>query len=149
MALKVYKFRDTQEATWFLQGAIIGADISKGVFGLVGLTLNFTNPVGAVTFVTASREGDKLLLKDIKTQVEAAIVTLKVTSLGGRIVFIEATPTTGVQVPTTDQAAKSLLGFDQNTAFAGKFYGVVPGTPPAFISASLGADGMILVVTNE
>jgi len=149
MALKLYKFKNVKEAELFLQGALVGKDISGGVVGLVGLTLNFTTPLGSVTFATANRENDALLLKDIKAQVEAAIATLRVLSFEGRIVIIEASPTTGISVPSTNQVAKSLLGFDQNSAFVSKVYGVVPGTPPAWLSSSLGHDGMILITTNE
>ncbi len=152
MSVKLYKFRDLAEANLFLSGAVIGgADISGGVVGLVGKTLNFTTPSGAVTFTAvASRPNGALLIKDIKSQVETAIVALKVAALpGGRIVFVEASPTTGVSIPATDQEAKGLLGFDQNTAFAGKVYGTDVTTPPAIGNIAIGQDGMILLALVE
>ncbi len=149
MALKLYKFRELREAEIFLQGGIIGTDVSKGIIGLVGLTLTLTAPVVAHTFVTANRANNALLLKDIKAQLEAAQPLLRVTQIGGRIVLIEVTPTNGVQVPATSQAAKPLLGWDQNEAFSGKVYSEPGGVTPALASIGMSADNMIVVCTKE
>lgn len=149
MALRMNKFRDIVEAEIFLRGGLIGTDVSKGVVGLVGKTISFTSPVGDVTFVTANRENDMLLLTDIKSQIEAVLTSgMRVLSVGGRIAFVHPSGTTAIALAATDQQAKSLLGFDQNSATSGKVYGVVPGTPPAYLSA-YSADGAHVVVTNE
>jgi hypothetical protein len=125
---RIYKFSDINEAQAFLNGGLIGKDISKGgVAGLVGKTLTFTSPAFAVTFTAAAgpptdRDPYTLLLKDIKAQVEAANADILVQSIAGKIVFIEKTPTNGVALSGSDEPAKSLLGFDQNSASVGKFY---------------------------
>lgn len=123
----IRKFTDINEAQIFLNGGIIGADVRKGIAGLVGKVLTFTTPAGAVTFAAASgpptdRDPYTLLLTDIKAQVEAAIATVQVTSLGGRLVFLEATPASGVALSGNNEPAKALLGFDGNSVVAGKFY---------------------------
>ena len=150
MALKVYKFRDIMEMENFLRGGIMGGvNIAGGVVGLVGKLLTFTAPAGSHTFVTANRYNDMLLLKDIKTQLEAAIANLKVYSIGGQIAFQHTTAASAVVLSANNEPAKSLLGFDQDTAVTGKLYGVVPGTPPAYINAYMGHDNAHVLVTNE
>lgn len=124
---RIYKFSDINEAQAFLNGGIFGRDVSKGVVGLVGLTLTFTSPSFAVTFTAATptptdRDPYTLLLKDIKAQVEAANNSILVTSIGGKLVFIEKTPTSGTALSNNNEPAKALLGFDQAAATVGKFY---------------------------
>ena len=51
---KIYKFRDISEVQIFLNGGIIGTDVSKGIVGLVGTTLAFSSPSASVTFAAGS-----------------------------------------------------------------------------------------------
>lgn len=121
--VKLQKFNDIFEVETFLNGGLIGGDVKGGVTGLVGLQLTFANPAGTVTFTTGTgTDPYKLSFKDIKSQIEAQVATVKVTSFGGRIVFMEATPTSGVSFPATAQQSKALLGFDADTALGGKKY---------------------------
>lgn len=120
--IKIYKLNELFEVQHFLNGGILGADISKGVSGLIGLVITFTLPSFSHTFV-AGADPDLLRYLEIKTQLEAAsTAALKVVQFGGRIGFIQATPTTGCVLSGTTQPAKALLGFDYNTATVGKVY---------------------------
>lgn len=138
-SIKIYKLNELFEVQHFLNGGIIGGELKSGVEGLVGLTLTFSHPSFACTFVTASRENDKLLLTDIKAQVEAAsTASVIVLSFGGRIAFIETSPSSGVILSGTTEQAKALLGFDYNNATTGRVYdsplSAVP-TPPYLIQS--------------
>lgn len=123
---KMYKFARLEEMQYFLNGAAISGDClaSRGwVSGLVGKTL----VIGAttVTFVagTVPADGDTtgLYFKDIKTQIETAVATVKVYSVAGKIVIQEATPTSGVTV-TSAGTGNALLGFNTAASTVGKFY---------------------------
>jgi len=151
VAINVYKFRDIVEMELFLRGGIIGAPVGKGIEGLVGQTLTFTTPVGSHTFVTASRPNDVLYLTDIKSQLEAALGAgnIQVMNVGGQIAFVHPTSASAIAIAATSQPAKALLGFAQDKAVAGKLFGVVPATPPAFVTAYPSSDNAHVVVTNE
>lgn len=137
--IKIYKLNEIGEVQTFLNGGIIGSDVSRGVVGLVGQAITFTSPSFSHTFVTAGRNNDMLLLADIKSQLETASASaLLVFSHAGRIAFIEATPTSGVALAATNQEAKALLGFDRNSASVGKVYGSPyegDPTPPYFLQS--------------
>lgn len=151
-ANKIYKFKDINEMQYFLNGAIVGKDIGAGVEGLVGKTLTFGAPAGAVTFVAGTDPVNPYLLrlKDIKAQTEASIATLKVISMDGRIAFIEATPTTGVSLSAGDD--NILLGFDKAAATVGKLYkpaGIAGAAAPQWPWAYSVNENMHLVFTWE
>lgn len=152
MGLKVYKFRDIVEMEAFLRGGLVGGvDVSGGVVELVGKVLTFTAPAGAVTFVTASRYNDMLLLKDIKTQVETAlgVGNIKVFSIAGKIAFVHPTSASAISFSGNDEPAKRLLGFDQNNSATGRAYSEAGGASPAFVQAYACADNSHVLVTNE
>lgn len=139
---RIFKFSDITDAQYFLNGGLVGADIKRGVRGLVGLTLTFTSPAFAVTFTAVSptptdRDPYLLLLADIKAQVEAANVLISVQQYDGRIVFVEKLPDVGVALSGNNEPAKSLLGFDQNQPSIGKLYRPVgvSGGPPNYVWA--------------
>ena len=124
---RVYKFQDINEVQFFLNGGLLGGDVKGGVYGLVGKRLTFSSPsfhvdFTAVTPAPTTRDPYTLLFPDIKAQVEAANASILVSQLGGRIVFIEKTPTNGVALASNDEAAKALLGFDKNSPSVGKVY---------------------------
>ena len=144
MPNRIYKFTDINEAQFFLNGGIIGAPIAKGIGGLTGLTLTFTAPAFAVTFGAISpaptgRDAYKLLLGDLKAQVEAANPGILVSQLGGRIVFVEKVPSVGVALSANNEVAKTLLGFDQHNATTGKLFRPmgIAGGPPNYTLASV------------
>jgi hypothetical protein len=134
--IKVYKLNELGEVQTFLNGGLIGSDVSAGVGGLIGQTITFTTPSFSHTFVSAGRYNEALLLADIKSQLETASTnTLRVFSHGGRIAFVQVNPTTGVALAATDQIAKALLGFDRNSVCAGKVFAPVGPTAPYFLTA--------------
>lgn len=133
---QIYKFKDINEAEYFLNGAVFGSEAPNKADGapgwdVVGKTLIFTSPaVVTVTFTAGSGPGGRLLLKDLKTQIEAVATTVLVTSLNSRLILIEKTPTSGVGINKTG-TANSVLGFDSQNNTVGKYYtppGVTAGT---------------------
>ena len=118
----IHKFRDITEVQNYLNGGLLGTDISKGVTGLVGTTLTFTSPAGAVTFVEGANSGHTLLFLDIKTQLETAIAAIRVYQIGGQIAFLHsASPVTlPVVLAAGVSPAKYLLGFDDTASTAGR-----------------------------
>ena len=138
---KVYKFKDTQAAQAFLNGALFSSPVfANKVVPIVRAIVGKTLKIGAttVTFVAAGTppDGDPsaLLFKDIK--VEAAVATVKLFMDEGRIGIIEATPATGV---TVDKIGTSnpLLGFDTSINSVSKVYTPVSisPTPPCWVWA--------------
>jgi len=119
----IHKFRDVAEVQLYLNGGLLGVDVNKGVAGLIGTTLSFTSPaVGACLFVAGTAPDGKLLFGDIKTQIEAAVASVKVYQVGGQIALVHsAIPITlPVALAAAPSDAKKLLGFAQNTATAGR-----------------------------
>lgn len=152
MALKVHKFRDIVEMELVLRGGIIGAEgVAQGIVGLVGETLTFTTPAGAVTFADAGRANGALLLTDIKTQVEDDLgdSNIRVLTVGGRIAFVHPSGTSAIVLGSNDEKAKALLGFKKNAAVTGKVYGTAIDTPPAFVTFNSTTDNTYVVITNE
>jgi hypothetical protein len=151
VAFQIHKFTSLAALELFLNGAIIGADVTRGIMGLVGEKLTFTQPAGTVTFVRgAGPEPDVLLLKDLKAQIEGALPALLVTSLDGRLALVEKTPASGVALAAAAQAAKALLGFDAAGPAQGKVHrplGVAG--PPPFVTRAYAAASVHVVHTWE
>jgi len=125
MSFSTHKVNDINELTHFLNGGVVGVDISRGVDGLVGTTLTFTTPAFACTFTPAAvtdRDPYHLLQTDIITQINVADAGhhLRVVSFKGRIGFVERTPTTGVVIAAAASDAKRLLGFSPAEAVTGR-----------------------------
>ena len=157
MALnRIHKFSDINEMQAFLNGGIIGKDVSKGVWGLVGQTITFTSPAFVVTFAAVSpapaeRDPYRLYLLDIKAQVEAANSNILVQQFAGRILFIEKTPTNGVALAGADEPAKAALGFDGNSPTVGKLYrpAGISGGPPNYTWAYSTSESTHVLFTWE
>lgn len=148
-----YKFRTIVEYETFLNGGIFGSDVSKPVPGIVGKTLIFTSPSAVtVTFAAASSplEGGALMFKDIHTQIQTAIATVRAMSINGRLALVEVTPSAGVALNTTG-TAKPLLGFPGDKVVTGKVY--VPWATgvatPALVGFTVGEDNMYVATTWE
>jgi len=93
--IKLYKLNEIYEVQHFLQGGLTGKDVSGGVEGLVGKTVTFGKPVFSWTFVQGA-DPDFTRFQEIKSQLEnASGGALRVLQMGGRILFIEKTPSTG------------------------------------------------------
>lgn len=144
-ATKIYKFPDIVEMQYFLNGAIKCSPFPKnhqgpsGFYGLIGKTLIFTSPAaGTVTFSAAADQADIdpniLQLQDIKAQVQAVMTGVVVTTVNGRLTFVEATPTSGVAI-TSAGTANSILGFDSANATVGKVYAAPGSASPAVAPA--------------
>ena len=133
---RIYKFPDIVEAELFLNGAVVGRAGAEKGFAVVGKKLHFTVPSAVtVTFTTGSNPNDPytLTFKDVKTQVEAAVSTLKVLTVGGKIVFKSAT---GVTIhPTDADDANTLFGLDPVNDTVGKIFHpmAVSTTPPCWV----------------
>lgn len=93
--LVIKKFRDLFEANTFLQGGIIGGQCVN-VGNLDGKTITFKSPAAAT--VTFSSPGGSLSFAEIKAQIESAVAGLQVNQFGGRIVLVESTPSSGVEI---------------------------------------------------
>jgi hypothetical protein len=166
---RVRKFRTLDEVQTFLNGGIWSGNTvnqvqgspsnhGPGITGLVGLTLIFVGPgpTGTVTFVASSGSNpdpNTLLFKDIKAQIEAVMMTCKVTTYEGFLTIMEATPALGVTVSHTG-TANTLLGFDTANNTVGKYYlpaaAASPPVPPYWVWVnSLGGDNMMSVFTVE
>lgn len=155
--LKVYKIREIDEVALFLEGGVLGAAFNQnregppGIYGLVGLTLTFANPVGSVTFTQGADPSGLLTFGEIHTQVQAAVATVKVKQLSGRLAFIEATPGTGISVAASPAAA--LLGFDGAASTTGKVYAspfsATPPVAPYLVQAYSTNDNMHVLITCE
>lgn len=149
--LKVYEFGSADEIQLFLNGGILGGLVGNGFIGLVGKTLTFTAPAGTVTFVSAGRPNDVLLLSDVKSQIETALtaVAIKVMAVRGRVAFVHPTGTSAIALDGSTEAGKSILGFDGNTSTSGKVYGAVVGTPPAVVALHPTVDNGFVLLTVE
>lgn len=137
---RLQKFQDIILLQHFLNGGIIGGEMPKnqppaapGWFGLVGLTLIFTEPTSnTVTFVASNSPNypsDQLMLSDVKDQIQTVMTGLNVLSIGGRLAFVETTPTSGVAI-TAAGTANSIFGFDTANPTSNIVY-VPPGVTPS------------------
>ncbi len=174
---RIQKFSNIDDATDFLNGAVVGGQVVKtgvvtgsidgvgtGIQGLVGQTLIFSEPaIATVTFVASNGVGGSgtapktnpdpsvLLLMDLKAQIQAVIpgLTVKQNSKG-HLVLIETTPTNGVTVSHTG-TANPLLGFDSAVDSVGKFYkpSSTTATAPIWTWMQTDNNNSVTVVTYE
>lgn len=149
---RIYKFSSISQAESFLNGGVVGSSIpSKLVYeNIVGKTLKFTSPSSVtVTFVAGAKPNGVLTFLEVKTQVEAAIVAVKVLNQSGKIVLIEATPTSGVAVDGTGTST-NIFGFGGDNHLTGKLFtppGVTPGSQQltgSFFSVVPGDNSVVL-----
>lgn len=167
MGLKIYKFREMDELTYFLNGAVIGPDISwfaqsiksggggtkdAPVLATKTFKTKAPGPAGTCTFVAGADAAGRLTPKEIKTQIEAAIANVKVYFLSGRIVIQETTPTNGITIDKTG-TANSALGFDIAEDMVAKVYKspfhATPPVAPYFIDSYSVNDNMHVIVVME
>jgi len=162
---KVNKFRELDELNMFLNGAVVGGDVSyfaqtiaqggggqRDIPPLVGLTFKTKapGPAGTCTFIAGANPGGKLLFKEIKSQIEGAIAGVKVRQFEGHLVIVESSPANGITIDKTG-TANAVLGFDTGNDTIGKVYGTPYGTPtpPYFGFAYSVNDNMHVVYTFE
>ena len=150
-AYKTYKFQDITKLQDHLNGALRGGkDPRKGYWGLVGLQLKFKKPsVTTVTFLTVSGNPTSFLsFSDLKSQVEAAVAGLKVFADGEQLVFIESTPSSGVELDAS--SALEVLGFSAGEKSYVYAYpdGVGAAVAPHYVSA-YPVDGFHVLIVKE
>lgn len=159
---RFYKFADAQAAEIFLNGGLIGSAIqtlpqgAAGFSGLVGRTLTFSAPAGAVTFVAGAWDpaGVLLLFKEVKAQIEAALTPalIKVIQIRGSVGFTHPSFASAIKITGTGGAleAAQFFGFDSTGPTDGKKFGPPdPPVVPHLVSVLPTPDNSILVVTNE
>lgn len=146
-ALKFRKFRNIETANLLLNGAVEGGAVGAGVDNLVGLALTFTAPSGTKTFTQGTQYQGRLSFAEIKTQLEAAITNLKVSSLDGKIIFRHASGT-AVTLGAAVEPARVLLGLPNNEAIAGKVYAPSSGVAPRVMQFESQGD-TLYVLTEE
>lgn len=140
---KIYKFKDITAAQAFLNGAVFGSPVlanqALAIFrNIVGKTFK----IGAttVTFTVSGSPPDAdntaLTFKEVKSQIESAVATVKVSLLEGALVIIEATPSSGVTVDKVG-TANTMLGFDTKANTVGKVFSpsAITQTPPVWVWA--------------
>jgi hypothetical protein len=135
-AFKVRKFRDVTELEFFLNGGVYGGSGTMGgVTGLVGKDLLFTSPSATTCTFVAGADPLTLTFAEIKTQIEAAMTTLKVIPVGpnGCLGLIEKTPSSGVALKADAALTKQLLGFPYDKAVVGKVY-LIGSTAPCVLN---------------
>jgi len=150
---RIHKFNDIVEMELFLNGAIIGGDVSKGV-EVVGKQLHFIapGPVGNVTFTTGTDPHNPYLLrlKDLKAQIEAQAAGITVTSKDGRLV-LKGSASGVVLHPLNAADANNLLGFDTDYDVVGKVYPPAAGVlvDPCWVWANVCGENTYVIYTWE
>lgn len=153
--LKLHRVGSQAQVNILLQGGIMGgvqlrpqpSQNKTVIFGLHGLTLVFTTPIGTVTFSDPTGAG--LTLEDILLQIRTTIATLQPTFVDQRLVVLEATPTNGVALNGAISTAAALFGFPP-VSVAGTKYAPEDGTAPRFLWFESNAQmDSLYVITEE
>lgn len=143
---KILKFTTVEECNHMITGGLIGGKFVKGVGGLVGKALTFTTPAGTCTFTQPTDAPPGFMLfGDVKTQLEAAIVNLKVSLVDDKIAFKHATPGTAVVIGNADEPAKAVLGFKNATTLSGTAYAGASGTAPKIVDFTVESSCVYLI----
>jgi len=147
MALRVRKFTNLDELNLFLRGGLIGGTRLNivPIPDIGGKTLKFTSP--SVTTVTFTSASGYLLLKDVLAQIKAQIGTINPSQIDGRLVLVEATPSSGVAL-ASDGTAHTLLGFPA-AALTGRVHNAPGGTAPTIESLYHTNDGQHCALIKE
>lgn len=136
---KTNHFRTLQELDAFANGGIQGG-LGREKFDLDGKTLTFSVPSDSVTF-----SGNGLSIKDVNTQLQAAVPELKAVVLGDHLWIIEITPTHGVELPqdnSSTEPARAILGFSQKQKYTGVVLDDPAGTAPKRVRWGKAPGGM-------
>jgi hypothetical protein len=132
MALKVKQLPSFDYFELFAQGGISGGPVVQG-FDLIGKTITFDLPAFTHTFTGTA--GTRLTFQEVKTQLETASAgALTVRGIGGRIVFVQTTPTTRVKLSTA-QDARVEFGLARNGTIEGLVLSAPGGAAPSLINA--------------
>jgi len=146
-ALKFRKFRNIETANLLLNGALEGGNIGPAVDDIVGTTITFTSPAGTKTFTQGAQFQGRLTFAEIKTQLEAAIATLVVLQLDGKIIF-KQTSGAAVTLAAVNETGRAKLGLPNNEALSGKVYAPSSGAAPRVMQFESQGD-TLYVLTEE
>jgi hypothetical protein len=145
--------KNIRDVELLLQGGVTGGAglPALGIYGLDGLTLKFLSPSVTTVTLDTNPEGAQQLLspKEIKTQIEAAVATVRVSFIAdgntNRMSIVEVTPTSGVSLDKTG-TANAALGFTTAVNTVGVKYGLAAA--PRLVQM-LPTDDGFLVITEE
>jgi len=131
----IQKYGTVIEANFKMRGGIVGGvKISEVFSGLIGLTITFSNPAGACTFVAGTGVSGQLRFTEVKAQMEAAIANLKVdTTDNAMFAFLHATDGQSVSLAALPEQARRILGLPFNEAIAGLWLGPPDGIKPRYL----------------
>jgi len=149
-ALKLHQFGTVADVSAFLRGDISGGTIPSTIWGLDGLTLEFTTPLITVTFAMILNSArNALTLPEIAAQVTAGLgAGYEARIFENRLVVAATAPSAGIVLAGTG-TANTHVGFNPAGA-AGVTYGAPDGVAPRLISLSQPAgSNSFLVVTEE
>ncbi len=138
MAFKTRKFSSMLHMDTFLNGGIICGNNKavQGIEGLVGKTLTFTAPAGAVTFaaVPGRNNPNKLLVEDIHAQIAAvpALGDVVVFAVDGCVAFGRSTPGQVVALSAGPEDSRPLLGLSRSGAVSGVVHNPPTTVPYVF-----------------
>jgi hypothetical protein len=121
--MKIEKYGTLEEANLKIQGGITGGVLTSQPFvGLVGETITFATPAGSCTFTQPSGVAGVLTFKDVKSQLEAAITNLLVSSVDNKLCFEHALDGSYVSLAaaTPVEPARAVLGLGQGEAITGR-----------------------------
>lgn len=152
-ALKTRIVSTVQLLDLMLRGGIsAGSQVKPPIYGLHGLKLVFTSPVGTVTFSDPTGAG--LTFQQVIAQIKAAIAALAPRFVDGRL-FLEATTPVAITLNTqeTSSTAARVFGFATTTGastVSGVLYAAPDGSAPRLVNISPASQmDSIIVVTEE
>lgn len=152
-ALKTRIVANVQRLDLMLRGGIAaGSQVKAPIYGLHGLKLVFTAPVGTVTFSDPTGAG--LTIKDVISQIKAAIAALAPKFVDGRLFLEAATPAViTLNTQETQSTAARIFGFATTSGastMSGTLYAAPDGSVPRLVNISPSSQmDSIIVVTEE
>ena len=123
----------------------VTASAGGGTPGGIVLTTDVTGPAKSIE-VKAAGGGQAKLTMAVETESGAVVVAARLQ--GGRLILVEAVPTSGVGVNGASSTAGALFGFG-NATVAGTVYAAPDGAAPRFISMSPSGQMDGVIVTTE
>lgn len=136
--VKILKFSTVIEANFKISGGIIGGTPTNVPFeNLVGKTLTFATPAGVHVFTQpVGTNLGQLRFADVKTQLEAAIANLEVTTVGNMVGFRSKVSGQAASFAAVDEVARQILGFPNpvgGKAIAGQSLNPPDGLAPRYL----------------
>ena len=145
----IEKFGTINEANHKIRGGIVGGSGTERPYeGLVGKTITFSTPSGTKTFTqpTGTQPG-QMLFSHVKAQLEAAIATIEVLTVDGKIAFRHKTAGQVVALAALDEPARAIFGLANNQAISGQFLNGPGGAAPKYIDM-VTENGAVYIATE-